>query len=59
MKRFVIFLDKYSYGRHGNSRRHTKRVEIDAFDIVLACDFARQKYGGQVSMVWNIWPTAK
>ena len=48
MKKYIIFLDRPA--------SRTKRVEMFASDILSACDAARTKHGGIVSMVWPVWP---
>lgn len=53
MKTFVVFLDTVErFGFFGRTRTVTKRVEIDALDIVMASALARFQNGGEVSMIW-------
>lgn len=54
MKTFVVFLDTVQRcGLFGlRSRIVTKRVEVEALDIVMASALARFQNGGEVSMIW-------
>jgi hypothetical protein len=54
MKTYIVFVDKYIPNQKGfGGKNKTKRFEIQANDIIHACNLAIHKNkGGQVSMFW-------
>jgi hypothetical protein len=59
MKTFIVFTDKpirrhNIYGRMPRTNVQTKRQEIEAVDILDACQKAKEKHPG--SLVTMVWP---
>ena len=54
--KYSILLQKYVPARRGgNGKLVTKRVEVEAVDIVAACEKAKKQYDyPDVSMTWPI-----
>lgn len=54
MQIFIVFTDSFRSNRRGiGGRVVTKRHEVHAVDMAIACEIARHNHrGSAVSMVW-------